>query len=266
MSGLNKNYPLSLAESAAILSSEQNKKHFPAASAKVPSISAIVTCHNYGKYLEQCLRSLCSQTLAFSEILVIDDASTDQTSFLASKYRGNIHYHRILARNAAIARQYGYRISNGDYIVMIDADDWLDPNYAARMVPPLEADSAAGLSYCGATLAFEGDCSWFPADIHHMEEFGTETLRKRNFIPNCAMVRREAWLGQDPALRALEDWDHWLRIVSSGWKAVLVPERLFYYRIHAGSRTHTDIKEGCGDSVVKVRNKVLDHTHSAAGR
>lgn len=223
-----------------------------------PRLSAVITCRNYGHYLEQCLESVLGQSLAFSEIVLVDDGSSDNTSEIAGKYEERIGYHRVLFSNVALAREYGFRQTTGEFIVFIDADDWLRPDFTEKLLPPLLEDPGIGMSYCGAELFLEGDYSWFPARVFRMEPYQYSRLLTYNFIVNCAMVRRKAWLGQDPLLPALEDWDHWIRIARAGWTARLVPERLFFYRIHAGSRSYHDFQGNPSEHTWLVREKFFE--------
>lgn len=222
-------------------------------------ISAVITCRDYGHYLEQCLESVLKQTRPFDEVILIDDDSSDNTPVIAARYKGKVRYCRIHERNVSRARQQGFLLACGDFIVMIDSDDWLKPRFAEALLETFSKDPSLGIVYCGAEYVHEGDCSWFPGGEFVMENFHPAVLKARNYIVNCAMVRREAWLGQDPALSSLEDWDHWIRIVKEGWRAQLVPEKLFYYRIHEGSRTHRDFAGNFHDNFWKVKEKYLPY-------
>ncbi|MDP3921242.1 MAG: sulfotransferase [Candidatus Omnitrophota bacterium] len=239
------------------------KREQPEAGTPAPKsmkISAIVTSHNYGRYLAECLNSLLAQSHPFCEIIVVDDDSKDETAEVAAHFGGRIRYEKVSFRNVAKARQHAFAISKGDYVVPVDADDWLLPNYNERLIEPLLADDRVGISYCGAHFHFEEEANeWFPDEYYPLVTFDRELLRRSNFICNCSMVRREAWQGEDPALQGhYIDWDHWIRVVDKGWKAVLVPAHLFYYRIHKENSTYKRIHGAWQDAYFGVRERYLD--------
>src|SRR5689334_22859965 len=90
-------------------------------------VSAIIPCYNYGKYLARAIDSILAQTYAVSEIIVVDDGSSDNTREVATSYGGCVRY--IYQQNAgrAAARNHGIREATGDWIALLDADDWWLP-------------------------------------------------------------------------------------------------------------------------------------------
>lgn len=226
-----------------------------------PGISALVTCRNYGRYLAQCLESLLGQTLPFSEIIVIDDDSDDETAEVAARFKDRIRYHRVSFHNLCLARQRAYELSSGEFVVPVDADNWLLPAYNEKLIRPLLERADYGWSYSGFHYAVEkSDGLLPPAKEHPMIPFDPDRLKRSNYIDNCSLVRRKAWLGLDPAIPGLEDWDHWIRMSREGWSAALVPERLFYYRVHARSQSQTLRRSGQKtETFLKVWSRYLDY-------
>jgi glycosyltransferase involved in cell wall biosynthesis len=232
--------------------------------AEIPSqarTSAIVTCHNYGRYLKCCLDSLLAQTLPFHEIIVIDDDSSDDTPVIARGYGGKIRYERVAFRNVCLAREHAVNLSTGEFLVMVDADDWIAPAYHETLIAPMLEDGGLALVYCGLEILYETDEDrrWCQSREAPMVPFDPLKLRLFNFIPQTSLVRRRAWLGQDPSLPHLVDWDHWLRIVREGGRARLVPERLAGYRIHRQSSTHTLLEHYGWSLHDRVRERACDH-------
>jgi len=91
-------------------------------------ISLIITTYNYGHYLERAIRSALDQTLDKDqyEVIVIDDASTDQTSLILDNYNEDIRIIRF-EKNTGLsaARNEGIRKAKGQFIVFLDADDYI---------------------------------------------------------------------------------------------------------------------------------------------
>lgn len=91
-------------------------------------ISVVITTYNYARYIERAIRSCLDQSMPKSkyEIIVVDDASTDNTQQILSNYQNDI---RIIAfsqnKGLSAARNEGVRKARGQYVVFIDADDYI---------------------------------------------------------------------------------------------------------------------------------------------
>src|SRR5690349_1726872 len=92
----------------------------------VPLISVIIPCYNHGRYLIESVESILNQTYKNFEIIIVDDGSTDDTGFIARSMEG-VQY--VYQKNGGLpaARNTGIKISKGEYLVFLDADDWLLP-------------------------------------------------------------------------------------------------------------------------------------------
>ncbi len=94
-------------------------------------ISIVITCHNYAQYLGRSIRSAINQTFPRNqyEILVIDDASTDETKDVMDSYSGYIRpIHLKKNAGLSVARNTGIKMSIGKYVVVVDADDYIGEN------------------------------------------------------------------------------------------------------------------------------------------
>lgn len=95
-------------------------------------LSVNVACYNLEKYVARCLNSLVNQTLSDIEINCIDNGSTDRTLEIIKEFQDkhpNVHIHRNLTNvNLSGSRKNGLLVSKSDYVMMIDGDDWLEPN------------------------------------------------------------------------------------------------------------------------------------------
>ena len=92
-------------------------------------ISIIVPIYNVGQYLDQCVQSLSSQTYQNLEILLIDDGATDNSPEICDRWAEKDARIRVIHKaNGGLsdARNVGIRESKGDYVTLIDGDDWLD--------------------------------------------------------------------------------------------------------------------------------------------
>lgn len=92
-------------------------------------ISIIIPAYNAEKYIETCLNSILLQTYPNIEVLVINDGSTDCTEELIKKFSlKDSRVHCISQRNlgASAARNLGLKYANGEFIMFLDSDDWLE--------------------------------------------------------------------------------------------------------------------------------------------
>lgn len=214
--------------------------------------SAIVLSHNYGRYLAQCLESLLVQTLPFDEILVVDDASSDNTSEICRQYKNEgVKYLRTEWRHQEAARNSGVKASSGDFIAFVDADDWLAWSYHEKMRLALQENPTAGFAYCGVHLAREGSLAdWFPGQNHPLRPYCFFDFWRQNPVATAPILRRSAWLPEIVHQGVLmnngkaygEDWERSLALLHRGWTSVLVPERLVYYRIHSENTSRETLR------------------------
>ena len=95
-------------------------------------VSIVVPIYNTSKYLEECINSLKNQIYSDIEILLIDDGSTDESKDICikhSKMDDRINY--IFKENSGVSdtRNMGIRMAKGKYLVFVDSDDYVTPNY-----------------------------------------------------------------------------------------------------------------------------------------
>lgn len=109
----------------------------------VKRVSVLVAVHDSVEWLPRCLDSLFAQSYGNVEVVCVDDASTDGSPALLREYAAKHGSMKIssLAVNSgpAVARNEAFRLSTGDYIMMLDSDDWLSPDAVEKAVSVLEA-------------------------------------------------------------------------------------------------------------------------------
>jgi glycosyltransferase involved in cell wall biosynthesis len=102
-----------------------------------PKISVIIPVFNGGQYFKDCLESIGSQTFQDFELIVVNDASTDNTSFIIDESRSLFKSLKVITHQAnqgiSVSRNDGVKISAGDYIAFIDSDDLLSKDYLASL-------------------------------------------------------------------------------------------------------------------------------------
>lgn len=107
-----------------------------------PKISVIIPVHNGGKFLNECLQSVCNQTLKDIEIICVDDASTDDSAKILSSFAEYDPRITVITHaentGAGIARNHGLEIARGKYISFLDADDIFEKHYLESMYTACE--------------------------------------------------------------------------------------------------------------------------------
>ena len=209
--------------------------------------SVIIPAYNAAQYIAKAIESCLSQTYAPHEIIVIDDASTDDTAAIAESFPSPVRVIR-LAENMgiAVARNRGVAASTGDWLAFLDADDWFLPEKLELQRRCALENSHAVLIYTGFRILEIGgseSCGRFfmPWEIFPM-------LRYRNRLNACSVIlRRDAFDavgGFDPSLRTAQDWDMWLRVAArySVELFAAVPEPLVVYRRVVGSLSSSAIR------------------------
>lgn len=101
------------------------------------TVSLIIAVYNVEKYLQRCLDSLCGQTYRELEIILVDDGSTDSSSMLCDCWeKKDARIKVIHQENAGVsaARNRGIAAAVGKYVMFVDSDDWVEPDYVEELI------------------------------------------------------------------------------------------------------------------------------------
>ena len=110
-----------------------------------PLVSILIPCRNSAPWLEETLHSCLAQTHCNLEIILVDDASTDQSAELARRVASNdarLQVHTQAPGGACRARKRAFELSHGEYIQYLDADDLLHPNKIASQLDVMRRTGA----------------------------------------------------------------------------------------------------------------------------
>jgi glycosyltransferase involved in cell wall biosynthesis len=203
-----------------------------------PLVSVVIPCYNQGRYLADAIDSVLAQTYRNHEIIVVDDGSHDETAEVAARYTG-VRYVRQDNAGLGAARNSGLRISRGDYLVFLDADDRLLPEALQIGVNGLHVNpDCAFISghyrYLTADGSFWRQHARPPVEADRFRE-----LLRKNYIGMHAtvMYRRQALEsvgGFDPKLRSCEDYELYFRVVR-GHRVATHDHVVAEYRLHGES-------------------------------
>lgn len=217
---------------------------------KSPLVSVIIPCHNYGKYLPESINSVLNQTYKDIEIVIINDGSTDNSEAVAGKLQkihANIRYIHQRNRGIVETRNRCLKEAIGKYLIMLDADDFLDKDYIEKTVKIAEK-SNMDIVYTNMKLfGLENRKTNF-------SEFNIEELKNRNYIHTSSLIRTELAKKYqfDKKLdgKTHEDWDFFLNMCLSGASAQLCKSTFLHYRVHGeGRNNRAETDEGKLDYV-----------------
>ncbi len=193
-----------------------------------PVISVVIPAYQHAASLPGCLESVFAQQDVRTEIIVVDDGSTDATLEVLETYKVKgvrvIHQEN---QGANPARNRGLAEATGEYVIVLDADIIMRPTMLRDFLAQLQAHPEASYAY---------GSFYFGWKHFHGVPFSAERLRRMNFIHTSALVRRVDHPGFDPAVKRFQDWDVWLTMLERGRVGVLVPGTYFLARIDGKSR------------------------------
>ena len=227
----------------------------------VPAISVVIPCYNLGRYLCEAIDSVLAQTLQSFEIIVVDDGSTDDYTRTLLRRLERPRTRIIHQDNAGVgaARNRGIREARGDYICCLDADDRFQPSYFAQALPVLTSQADVAL-VTSNYLSFD--------DVDHVVEHHSCKLPEI-LMDSCAMqaslFKRSAWerVGgycETFSVTGIEDWDLWLRMLRAGYRAAVVPEVLFEYRVRPQSMSATMLRP---ENVSRMLDELVERNRRA---
>jgi hypothetical protein len=218
------------------------------------TVSVVVPCHDYGRYLELCVTSVLGQHGVDLDVSIIDDGSTDDTPEICARLAARDRRvrwvrHRVVQGHVATFNE-GLADATGDYVVLLSADDALAPGALARAARFLDDEPTVGMVY-GHPVYFTS-APLPPArrgeGIRRVRS-GIDWITRRcragtNCIssPEVVMRRRtlEAVGGFDPDLPVTGDLELWLRIAAHADIGYLAGTDQAYYRRHPSSMYRAD--------------------------
>ena len=174
-----------------------------------PEIGIVVTAHNYGRFLEQCIQSVIGQQNAPTWCMVIvDDASSDGTPEILRHYTTDSRIKSLRLTGEGLARASNRGIAEMDtpWVLRLDADDWLMPEALRRLH--------------GHAISFDSDIAY--GDLHLVNQQGSDigvlsqsddiigSALERSPVGSGMIYRRDVWQsvgGYDESLYYQEDFD-----------------------------------------------------------
>ncbi len=209
-------------------------------------VSVIMPAYNAGGFIAESIRSVQQQTYSRWELLVIDDASTDETSQIVEGLAVNddrIKLH-VLPTNqgAGFARNIGIKAATGDFISFLDADDLWKPHKLETQLAVMERE---GEKVCFSSYELMSENGQnLDKQIKALKDLTFDKLKKANYIGNLTGIYNAREMGKIycPLIRKRQDWGLWLLAVKKAGGARGIQEPLAIYRERKGSISQNKIE------------------------
>lgn len=210
-----------------------------------PKVTVLMPVYNGTLYLREAIDSILAQTFEDFELLIVDDASTDESASIIRSYddtrirlvTNDVNLGQVRSQNK------GLRLARGEYVARLDQDDKALPHRFERQIAIL--DSQPTVAVVGTWL-YELDGAGCVTDVwrgcvadraDYLFAILTDSLPL--YHPSV-MFRRDAVMqlhGYDERVQYCEDQDLWRRLALSGYGARVIPMPLICYRVHGGQQT-----------------------------
>ena len=224
-------------------------------SEKNPAVTIAIPSYNHGHYVDQAIRSLFKQSHRDFEIVIIDDGSSDNSlEVIEQTLRENagvsVRFETQENRGLSVTLNRALSMARGTYFGFLPSDDFFHPGKLEQQMKLLwKHPSLAGCFTWQDVVDAQGNpttdqaiLDWF--DLNYVTSFNFfPLLLERNFLAApSALMRTDLIIesgGFDESLKYLQDHDLWLRLLSAH-EAVVLHERLLYYRWHGENLTATE--------------------------
>lgn len=193
------------------------------------SVSIIIVNYNYAAFLAEAIESALAQDYLATEVVLIDDGSTDNSLEIAARYPITI----MTKPNGGLCKARNSAALNvdSDYVLFLDADDRLTPNAVSLLMTAL-GSAGSETAYAYGQMRYFG----LRNDLFASHDFDPQRLAKSNYICATTLIRRQALVdigGYDNCFRSLrEDWELYVRFWHNGYSGAFVPQVILECRKH----------------------------------
>lgn len=212
-------------------------------------VSVTVPVYNTSKYLRQCLDSLKAQTLSGIEFILVDDGSTDISGAICDEYAANDSRFRVIHQKnggSAVARQTGLEAARGEYVIVCDSDDWLEPDMYHKLYRKA-IETNADIVLCRYYAEYSDGRS-VPNQTVFKEKNGVvnnDDLIRRGAGESWVKLIRESLFEKtksyyEPGINLSEDALIFYKLMQGNPRVVLIKENLYHYRRQFGGESYTN--------------------------
>lgn len=204
------------------------------------TVSIIISNYHKQKYIKEAVESVIDQTYKDWELLIIDDSNgEDRIDKICAKELKSPKICLHLTNDVGLSalRMIGVNNTNGKYVLFMDGDDKIHPDFLKKTVKILEEYPQYAFAYSDTQHFGDTNTSWT------QPEYNFHALLENNYICSCSLIQRNSLLavgGFDlDNFNYWEDYEIWISLGAKGYYGVHIPEKLFLYRIHKDSGTQS---------------------------
>lgn len=215
-----------------------------------PKVTIIMATYNREQFIVESLKAIQNQTYDSWECIIIDDGCTDNTvaviaPIIQEDKRFNYFKRTLDYKKGPSCRNYGLDLAKGDYIIFFDDDDIPHPQNLEICVSEFENKDISFCRYVREVFRtndfhynfdYSKEYSFFNIDVRDIEKMLNDSLQ----FNCCSVMWKRECFNQNRFVEGLmyaEEWELYLRIVSSGFKGISISKTLFYGRKHEKSST-----------------------------
>lgn len=199
--------------------------------------SIIITTYNYEKYIRESVESALNQDFSGEyEVIVIDDCSTDNTSFVLNDYGSLIRIHNETNLSLEVSANKGIRKANGKYIVRLDADDYLECNFLSEIFKHIQNEDTfyygnyTNVSSNGLHLSKVNLIDFDKDEVECRGDFlATGTVYSKRMLLKIGLYSEKI------KNSGLESYQLTLKLIDNGFTGKHIKKNLFFYRRHSGN-------------------------------
>ncbi|MGG7056456.1 glycosyltransferase [Nitrosomonas sp. ANs5] len=212
----------------------------PALGVNNPLVSIVIRTCNRPETLQVAIRSVAAQTWPNIEVVVVNDGGIDVRTLVEQSCVGSIRHWQYITfdvnRGRSTAANEGLETASGDFIGLLDDDDWFLPGHVSGMLAVLQQNPQAVAAYCKVSALRRESESW--VEVRQFDsQFDPIRLAYENTLPiHSVLFRRrvlEAGCRFVDSLDAFEDWAFWLSVAKLG-PLVRADQMTACYRIYHG--------------------------------
>ena len=222
-----------------------------------PILSVIIPCYKTEKTLSETLQSVLEQNFNEWEAIIINDGSPDNLELIANEWvkkDNRFKYFKKENGGLGTARNYGISKSEGLFILPLDSDNKIRPDFAKNALKIFETKNEVGVVYGDAMRFGDENVLWEVGD------FDLYRILEHNYIDACAIIRKSVFdlVGNydcNMPFQGHEDWDFWLSVLNTPYKFYYLKEITFDYRVSRNSMINSFNSEMINENVKFIRRK-----------
>lgn len=219
---------------------------------KRPFLSVIVPVYNVEAYVEECLKSILSQTFKDFELLLVDDGSSDKSGEICDRYADNDDRIRVIHQKnngVSSARNTALTVSSGEWITFVDSDDYVEQDYFEQLIAPIRTSDEIDFTHGGCTncdstghqTGIEQQYSFYHGDdkAYLLENY-------RGLLPGKmfrSSIIREHHIAFDEKVKVAEDLIFTTEYLTHVREFAFVENTGYLYRRHSTSVTHSIVRD-----------------------